>query len=788
MKKRKICCLFLILSLMLCGCGKKTSRDHSDETASDPEDISETNDPLEGDITRPVIPLTAESLDGTWVDDEGFVCRFDIEKNTFTDTYGGIYDLISIDDTEITIGQTEMVGSMGLILPVGGTMTIDAVMSGDTLSILDSDAVRSDSQEGREISDGLRRMLAGQTVNTQGLFSSITFNDDMTLMTGSREPEDELSITYDSAVITTEIGDEIYVRSIDDEVLFVYYGSLYLMTGNHVDMGGRWVTYNMTTGRVRMMDFTGDRGEYFAEDPVTGERSELDYDEPRFVSGVFDTTLEVCGVDFVGGYGGPGVYVCYDSLYSSFDEDREMPEYIFVIDMSSPFASAILQRQITINEDRGDRSERIIPILDGFISVDLYDNEWPSEIVHVIRTDGQDVTSQSYGCEMDLMSGCYEITLDGTYEGDISVSFRCPEDITEITSICYEENSYPYDLVRIDTVFEDGYARADISESGTYFLGDVSIGEEVTADNFFTTDPVSTRWAMSEGTDDVIDRVDLDYIRESMNGVFVVDSVEDLASLTYFINVYPRTYEDYMLVWVDQIADIDLTGLDWVSMGAYSAHDGGERSFCGIYCGNGHTIRGLHIENESLRNGFFGNIYASTVIGVNIEDAYITGALSGLICGDTSTTDYIDCHVSGMLPDSICTDSDLFPNMSDFGNNGYNFCSYSISNSEGQLFESGLAANYPHPGSENDLENHFDPDHNGTFDYSEDYFFGGRVGDTPADVGDIDPELDTDGDGIPDYIEITGIHSITGEVFFTDPYDPDTDHDGLTDGEECGFV
>jgi hypothetical protein len=39
----------------------------------------------------------------------------------------------------------------------------------------------------------------------------------------------------------------------------------------------------------------------------------------------------------------------------------------------------------------------------------------------------------------------------------------------------------------------------------------------------------------------------------------------------------------------------------------------------------------------------------------------------------------------------------------------------------------------------------------------------------------IDPFLDTDGDGLPDWYEL---------LIGTDPYNPDTDHDGLTDYQE----
>ena len=47
---------------------------------------------------------------------------------------------------------------------------------------------------------------------------------------------------------------------------------------------------------------------------------------------------------------------------------------------------------------------------------------------------------------------------------------------------------------------------------------------------------------------------------------------------------------------------------------------------------------------------------------------------------------------------------------------------------------------------------------------------------------------DTDGDGIPDIIEVTGMKNQYGAVIRTDPYEYDTDGDGDSDGEEMGSL
>ncbi len=45
---------------------------------------------------------------------------------------------------------------------------------------------------------------------------------------------------------------------------------------------------------------------------------------------------------------------------------------------------------------------------------------------------------------------------------------------------------------------------------------------------------------------------------------------------------------------------------------------------------------------------------------------------------------------------------------------------------------------------------------------------------------------DSDSDGLPDYFETNGMLIQTGNVIYTDPNDPDTDKDGIWDGEEMG--
>ena len=76
---------------------------------------------------------------------------------------------------------------------------------------------------------------------------------------------------------------------------------------------------------------------------------------------------------------------------------------------------------------------------------------------------------------------------------------------------------------------------------------------------------------------------------------------------------------------------------------------------------------------------------------------------------------------------------------------------------------------------------------------------GGRIGMWNHDSGSLSDnygdltytlefasDIDTDGDGIPDWLEKAGWYDGFGNLHFTDPTRADSDDDGLTDGEEAG--
>ena len=252
---------------------------------------------------------------------------------------------------------------------------------------------------------------------------------------------------------------------------------------------------------------------------------------------------------------------------------------------------------------------------------------------------------------------------------------------------------------------------------------------ELTVDNFFDVDPAISEYGMSGECGDIIDLVNLDYLEQHFEDVYVVDSIEDLASVTYLVNAYPRIDEDDdgdldpIFVKIDLTADIDLTGYDWVPLGLYVDYDTDWYAYSGVFAGNGHTITGLNINSDDSHAGFFGETVYCTVIGLYIEDATVTGTFSGVFSGYNGASNYIDCYGSGTLPDNFDEGEELFRANVTMNSNRFIDCSYSVTNGSGTLCENEFTVHQYDEGAGNALYEMFDPERDGVYEYTQDYFF-----------------------------------------------------------------
>ena len=717
MRKAKLISVFTAASILLCSCAKK-------------EDTGETDIPAETSEAEELIgePLTEDILEGLWVDEEGFVCRFDFEESIFTDRYGASYDIIEIGDDSVTISpESGLVNSsaMAYALPAGSSLTVNAVYSEGELHILDTVAYNTESDEGQEIAQSIRDRLEGNTFNLSVMGGYLEINDDLTEVTaGSVYGEGyTIPVTFTGASISYDFDGEgeMIFWLIEDEVVICMDGQIGYATESELDYHHRWLYYDAAFETVEILDYTGKSNQFFSEDPITGERTPLDERMPQLISSAYLAELESDRGEFVQYPGQPGVFICNEVFEQYTDETFDST--IYLIDMRSPYADMMLRRNEVINGDPGEISDYTVDFSEGFISIATYENEWPYDYVHLTSEDDLYLLEYVDSWTAIPYSDYYYISLDDDC-GEAVINFEYDGNLAEGSYIyCIYENTL-IDPVQLDTTYENGIAYAVIGDPGYYFLGQIEETVPVTEENYFDMDPEDSQWARTSDTGDIIGLVDMEYIEESYNSVFVVDSVEDLASLTYFVNTYPRDgYDVAFCVWVDLVDDIDLTGYEWAPLGL-DVYSGVTAPFSGIFAGNGHTISGLNIRNRYLDNGFFGTVYFATVIGLNIEDAVINGTNSNLMAGHTSNTQFYDCHVSGELINSFGEAENLFPYSPDYGNNEYYDCSISVINSNDQWYDLELPNSTPDPSTRNELQELFDPEQDGTYDYSTDYFFG----------------------------------------------------------------
>lgn len=296
-----------------------------------------------------------------------------------------------------------------------------------------------------------------------------------------------------------------------------------------------------------------------------------------------------------------------------------------------------------------------------------------------------------------------------------------------------DEEAASTDAVAEQTAVETEATQTETEPSETEVSETEAQIVEITAENFFDTDPHYSEWANSGEAGDIIDLVDMDYLVENFHkdddstyGIFEIDSPEDLASFTYFVNVYPqpRTAETgNFFCWAELASDLDLSGYNWAPLGVYS--DDHSHAFRGIFAGDGHTISGLTIDNDRDDNAFFGDTYSSSVFGLTIEDAVISGAQSAVFVYSPANTNMFDCHADGQAVDNEYAPETMFCVISTDEPNRYIDCTYNVAGSSGEYYvsEEPITMNPYGEGSRNTFLEFIDPEGDGTYEYTDNIFY-----------------------------------------------------------------
>jgi len=172
--------------------------------------------------------------------------------------------------------------------------------------------------------------------------------------------------------------------------------------------------------------------------------------------------------------------------------------------------------------------------------------------------------------------------------------------------------------------------------------------------------------------------------------IYVIKTAEELAAISAGMPEGSST-ETYYYATGGTIsafvleADIDLKNIPWTPIG-YGYRTNAQKNFNGIgfggdFYGNGHTIRNISIEkagtqyggttdsNTAVGIGFFGNLYASKIVGLTLANIKVTGnqyvgAVAGYALSPSTSPEksgrgeITDCHVTDAEVSCICANTE----------------------------------------------------------------------------------------------------------------------------------
>ncbi|MBR6255427.1 MAG: hypothetical protein IKR22_08400 [Clostridiales bacterium] len=152
-------------------------------------------------------------------------------------------------------------------------------------------------------------------------------------------------------------------------------------------------------------------------------------------------------------------------------------------------------------------------------------------------------------------------------------------------------------------------------------------------------------WEKEFDTGSIMEIADLEWLKTN-TGAFHVSTPEQLAAVVYHVNgeLFP-----YNTIYLE--ADIDLTGYEWMPMGWISEKSGDAHEFAGVIDGQGHTIKGLHLDGGHGDCGFVGystnlTMKNITFTGAEVSGYWNTGICAGEVIGNGT---WENVHAEGNL-------------------------------------------------------------------------------------------------------------------------------------------
>lgn len=150
---------------------------------------------------------------------------------------------------------------------------------------------------------------------------------------------------------------------------------------------------------------------------------------------------------------------------------------------------------------------------------------------------------------------------------------------------------------------------------------------------------------------------------------YLLSTQYDLFNLATYVNGMNTSYAS---AYYQLANDVDLEGYDWQPIGTYTADNGYDHAFSGVFDGAGHTVSGFSVSSPDTRYiGFFGLIYNGSVKDLTIKDArfdYVyngivyNGVLAGrVLCADGKAHAITNCHAENIFENVMHISSVNYP-------------------------------------------------------------------------------------------------------------------------------
>ena len=122
------------------------------------------------------------------------------------------------------------------------------------------------------------------------------------------------------------------------------------------------------------------------------------------------------------------------------------------------------------------------------------------------------------------------------------------------------------------------------------------------------------------------------------SGVYLLFDAQDLMSMNAMLNA-PGLFGEWQRTYFKLMADIDMSGYDWLSLDEMFVH----------FDGNGYTISNLNCLPNSWddKAGFFAYQGGGCIQNLTLENVTARGSQVGIFAGQTEGADILNCNVAG---------------------------------------------------------------------------------------------------------------------------------------------